>query len=50
MSETNPFEEYVFSLPDDLFEKLKEAVDTRIDKKKYGFLTFEEAALFYDRS
>ena len=38
MSETNPFEEYVFSLPDDYFEKLKEAVDTRIDKKKYGII------------
>lgn len=49
MSETNPFEEYVFSLPDDLFEKLKEAIDTRIDKQRYGFSSFEEAALFYDR-
>ena len=42
-------EEYVFSLSDVQFKALKEAVDKRNDKERYGFTSFEEAALFYQR-
>lgn len=45
----NRFEDYVLSLSNDEFEELKKAIETRIDKDKYGFTDFEKAALFYKR-
>ena len=48
-STSNQFLDYVFSLSLDEFNQLIEAIDTRIDKEKYGFTSFEEAAIFYNR-
>lgn len=45
----NPFEDYVFALSADDFLKLKQAIGNREDKEGYGFTSFEEAALFYER-
>ena len=45
----NPFEDYVFVLSADDFLKLKQAIGNREDKEGYGFTSFEEAALFYER-
>ena len=49
MSEINPYEDYVFSLSDEQFSYLVQAVDKRIDSKLYGVTSFEEAALRYER-
>lgn len=46
---SNPIEDYVFSLSDQDFELLCSAVDKRIDKQKYGVTSFEDAALHYGR-
>ena len=48
MSE-NPFEEFVFSLDPVQFQQLTQAADKRIDKERYGFSSFEEAALAFGR-
>ncbi len=45
----NPLKDYVFALSADDFLKLKQAIDIREDKEGYGFTSFEEAALFYER-
>ena len=45
----NPLKDYVFALSADDFLKLKEAINIREDKEKYGFTSFEEAAVFYKR-
>lgn len=45
----NPIENYVFSLSSTDFELLKESIYKRIDNDKYGFTSFEEAALYYSR-
>ena len=45
----NPFVDPVFSLSDDDFDSLLTAIDLKIDKARYGFTSFEEAALFYGR-
>jgi len=42
-------EDYVFSLSNEDFKLLQESVDKRIDSDKYGFTSFEEAAIFYSR-
>ena len=46
----NPLEDYVFSLSDDEFDNLLIAIDKKIDKQRYGYTTFEEAAIHYDRT
>ena len=43
------FEDFVFSLDDDQFALLKNAVDKRTDKQLYGVTSFEEAAIKYER-
>lgn len=45
----NPFKDYVASLTEEDFDLLKEAINLRIDKSKYGYSSFEEAAIYYDR-
>ncbi len=47
---SNPFEDYVFSLSSEDFDYLLKAIDKRIDKQKYGYTTFEEAAIHYSRT
>ena len=46
----NSLEDYVFSLSDDEFDNLLIAIDKKIDKQRYGYTTFEEAAIHYDRT
>lgn len=46
---SGPIEDCVFSLSDDQFIELLQAADKRIDKERYGFTSFEEAARFYER-
>lgn len=46
---SNPIEDYVFSLSDNDFKTLQEYVDKRIDFDMYGFTSFEEAAIKYQR-
>ena len=45
----NPIEDYVFSLSPKDFKDLISAINKRIDKDKYGFVSFEEAAISYQR-
>lgn len=46
---SNPIEDYVFSLSSEDFDYLLKAIDKRIDKQKYGYTTFEKAAIHYGR-
>ena len=46
---SNPFEDYVFSLSQSDFQNLMEAINKRIDKTKYGFCSYEGAAIYYQR-
>ena len=43
------YQDFVFSLSDYEFDLLKQAVDSRIDKELFGFISYEEAALYYKR-
>ena len=46
---SNPIEDYVFSLSSKDFKDLINFINKRIDKDKYGFTSFEEAAISYQR-
>ena len=43
------YSDFVFSLDKEQFSDLKKAVETRIDKQRYGVTSFEEAAVLYER-
>ncbi len=50
MSKTvNPYKDFVFGLGDEQFSLLCESINQRKDKKLYGYISFEEAALKYKR-
>lgn len=45
----SPMQDYVFSLSNEEFNNLLNAIDVRIDKETYGFISFEEGAHRYGR-
>ena len=47
---SNPIEDYVFSLSSKDFKDLINFINKRIDRDKYGFVSFEEAAISYQRT
>ena len=50
MKPKNEYSDFIFSLSDEDFAQLQEAVNLRINKQKYGVTTFEELALNVERT
>lgn len=46
---SNLYEDYVFSLSKKDFNKLIDAINKRMDEDKFGYTTFEDAAIYYGR-